>query len=1773
TVGDDGFFLYDISQTTAFFDLADETSLSETFLYEITDDFGATDTASVTVEVTGAPGASTDLAYVNATVLGGDPCDPPVTIAYLANDTVTGSVAGTLSVNNPLAVEFDAATTTNTNTTWINTGVTSTQGTASLVVELGTLVTPANAPPGVTAAYEFDGGAGASGDSGVAFTDLGDDGAWGGGTNNAPGGNIDEGDATLEFVFRPSDQVGSEVLWETGGGTVGSSIVLVGNQIVASFSDADNFGVQTAATLPAGAVANGEFVHLIVHIDQDGNAGSHLRLYVNGILAASSANTQINLNGTGATNQLNDWSGTDDGGLAIDDSAIGGDPDFGNVGTINVNSAVDFAGEIALYRVYDNLLDESEITSSFEAIFGTSSPATLGDLASIDGTTVLIAGVTQLTLDSGALLDYDGTTVAYTPNNALVELTTGGFVNASDIGVGLEAIDRIPYQLNTGINSIGSILVRIKGTNTSPQISISAPNPDVNEGTTPPNAFELTSSLPVGSPLNVTLGFTGAALQGTDYIATTTVSFSGSSANVSVDAINDSLFEGAEDLIATIVAVDAGAVIGSQNTATITINDAQSAPMISIAGGGSITEGNTLPVTINATVASDEDITLTVAYSGTAMNGFDAFVPATVTIPAGSSSVSPGYPTADDGFTEAAETYSLQIGGPNIGTVDTSVASGDITDGSGSHVFFATFDNTGLFVDVNLPFDDTLTTGLNASAAANAGTEIGTWANVFGGGTTIGVAPNGVIFEVDDVKGTLGLEYDGQAAGLGSVPKNTSRGPDVDQFLRQDRPGTSEQTVNILGSAFAQVTAEFVDAIDVSGSNTGFIAFDINNRRTTDGPTKNSELWAVDTNGEIVLRLIITGDNNPGGGPQDERLLVATDLGVVDTNEINDGSPPSNWISLGNANDLPNSAGDTDEEESDLNRISIVMNSTDFSLSFDDDDIEGESSFLATNLPYVGAGRQIQKFVFAVKADDNNNNNNGHDIDDVIAVGVDANAKPSLTLDGTDLEDGATTVLTGLPEGGNGILSGATITFDSANSNELQIDDLDDGGAANLTTRIQVTGVTGSTATVTLAGGASISSGANGTPDLTIQGTEADINATLAGGVVITGGGTSGAATIQVTVDDAGNTGAGGALDSTHGFSFVVFANPTVTINQASVQADPVAVENEPVVFTVVFSEDVDGFTDGSTDVDLSASTAGGTLTAVIAEVAPNDGTTYEVSVTGVTSDGTVVASIPAGAAFRAGLPGDISDASSSDDNEVFVTVNVSPTADPLNQTIGYDDTLTVIELGDIIVSDANNFIDSRIDTDNTTCVFNFPVDDTTTGEFVTPDPTDSLGYSMEVIFTVSPSDVAVGGGAGSGENRKVIAEIGGTSNGSGVYAIDGIPYFIAKMNGVNTQDTITPLPGTDAQWDNTGVGMAVDEQVVIQLSPDRLTPGDENSVAVIFSLDSLEYSVNGAAPQTIALTGRAGQTNWAGNNTVTLGVGAGSRGGLTDTGGSTLHAAQFGNLAGGVISAKMWNVSDDTASITNALLEEEITATLQIQSYVDTSSGTLTDSSGGTESFNTGTGEWTITAGRAEVVAALIDLAFIVGGATADPTLIDVTIDDGDEDVSAALTGLITLNVNAPSTTELEDWRQQFFGSTANSGDGANTADPNNNGLINIIEFGLGLDPTAIGGGSLAESGGTITSLGAPILVVDGAGAGLHTLRYTARADEGSIADLTVTPQASDGDPTTISSWTDLAPGAAIATGNFNGIDVEMFEVTLPGQPASTLDQGRVQVSYTGLE
>jgi hypothetical protein len=230
---------------------------------------------------------------------------------------------------------------------------------------------------------------------------------------------------------------------------------------------------------------------------------------------------------------------------------------------------------------------------------------------------------------------------------------------------------------------------------------------------------------------------------------------------------------------------------------------------------------------------------------------------------------------------------------------------------------------------------------------------------------------------------------------------------------------------------------------------------------------------------------------------------------------------------------------------------------------------------------------------------------------------------------------------------------------------------------------------------------------------------------------------------------------------------------PDVTINQAAGQADPTSAS--PINFTVVFSEPVSGFGNVTGDVNLSG-TAGAT-TAVVTQIAPNDGTTYNVAVSGMTNSGTVIASIPAGSALDAAGHGNT--ASTNTDNTltfIFIVDSTPPSvssvhrADPsptgdanVNFTVTFSESVTGVDLSDFTLTATGVSGASVGNMSGSGATYTVTVN---TG-------TGSGTISLDVVDDDSIRDAA---------NNP----LGGIGNGNGSY-VSGEVYAIIKTNGADT--------------------------------------------------------------------------------------------------------------------------------------------------------------------------------------------------------------------------------------------------------------------------------------------------------------------------------------------------------------------------------------------------
>ena len=84
---------------------------------------------------------------------------------------------------------------------------------------------------------------------------------------------------------------------------------------------------------------------------------------------------------------------------------------------------------------------------------------------------------------------------------------------------------------------------------------------------------------------------------------------------------------------------------------------------------------------------------------------------------------------------------------------------------------------------------------------------------------------------------------------------------------------------------------------------------------------------------------------------------------------------------------------------------------------------------------------------------------------------------------------------------------------------------------------------------------------------------------------------------------------------------------------------------------------------------------------------------------------------------------------------------------------------------------------------------------------------------------------------------------------------------------------------------------------------------------------------------------------------------------------------------------------------------------------------------------------------------------------------ILNVASNDEDENpFEIALTG-------TRATPELDAWRQTYFGSTANTGAGADLSDPDRDGVVNLMEFATGSGPWTLNPqpGELVKNGSSM--------------------------------------------------------------------------------------------------
>jgi len=378
-------------------------------------------------------------------------------------------------------------------------------------------------------------------------------------------------------------------------------------------------------------------------------------------------------------------------------------------------------------------------------------------------------------------------------------------------------------------------------------------------------------------------------------------------------------------------------------------------------------------------------------------------------------------------------------------------------------------------------------------------------------------------------------------------------------------------------------------------------------------------------------------------------------------------------------------------------------------------------------------------------------------------------------------------------------------------------------------------------------------------------------------------------------------------------------SNPTVTINQAAAQPDPTAVS--PINFTVVFDQPVINFVTG--DVTLSG-TAGATTATV-----SGGPTTYNVAVSGMTTCGTVIATIPAGVCTNAALEPNL--ASTSTDNTVTFTIGVSPnvtinqaaaqpdptSVSPINFTVVFDQAVTGFVNGDVTLSGTAGATTANVSGSGTT--YNVAV--------------SGMTASGTVIATVP---------AGGAQNAC------SQSNNASTSTDNTVTFTLCVTNPIVTNNANAGAGSLRQAVIDACPGSTITFNMASVTSPITLTTGE---ISILKNLTiqgpgAALLTINGGGSGRIFYVAGAGVTGNINNLTLTGGTGAGAVN--TGRGGAAYNNLANMNLTNMVITG---NTAANGGGINTAG-----TGSITTITNSTISNNTSTSSGGGLQNFSTST-------------------------------------------------------------------------------------------------------------------------------------------------------------------------------------------------------------------------
>ncbi len=236
-----------------------------------------------------------------------------------------------------------------------------------------------------------------------------------------------------------------------------------------------------------------------------------------------------------------------------------------------------------------------------------------------------------------------------------------------------EATEAFYLNLSNATNATiadNSGVVTITDDDTAPTVNFSLASQSVSEsaGTA---TITATLSAAGGEDATIPLTITGTATGGgTDYslsASSITIAAGQTSGSITVTIVDDTAVESNETVIATMSSTGlVGAIIGSTNVHTLTINDNDTPPVKTVtfaSNSYSVDEGSSVNLVVQIDSAASEDLTFSISQtSGSAVSAdFSSTPDSTVTITAGQTSANLNIAAATDALVEGSETAVFTI--------------------------------------------------------------------------------------------------------------------------------------------------------------------------------------------------------------------------------------------------------------------------------------------------------------------------------------------------------------------------------------------------------------------------------------------------------------------------------------------------------------------------------------------------------------------------------------------------------------------------------------------------------------------------------------------------------------------------------------------------------------------------------------------------------------------------------------------------------------------------------------------------------------------------------------------------------------------------------------------------------------------------------------------------------------------------------------------------------------------------------------------------------